>query len=181
MRLFIAIPLSAKIKTALQNIQQTLPKGVRKQPVEQMHITLRFLGETPQAIAQKVESYLDEIRADAFTLRTNGVGIFPQKGKPKIIWVDVEKNETLMNLHQKIEEVCVKNGFEPEKPTYIPHITLGKVKKTSARDAKSWVENEGQGINLISRIDSFILYESVFNIGGVNHKTVKKYLLRETQ
>ncbi len=151
--------------------------GVRKQPAEQMHITLRFLGETSAAKTEVIKTKLAAGRVSAFTVRVEGAGAFPEKGRPKIIWAGVEKTKLLMRLQQRIEEVCVSSGFAPEKRAFTPHVTIGKVKKARTKKVRKWI-NQHKKLNVAEfYTDRFVLYESRPKGGGVVHEAVEEYEL----
>ncbi|HLR76565.1 MAG TPA: RNA 2',3'-cyclic phosphodiesterase [Balneolaceae bacterium] len=177
MRLFIAIPLSDRIKAMLQEVQQSLPEGIRRQPEDQMHLTLRFLGETSPNRTKKIKDKLGKIELPAFALPIKGAGTFPPHKKYRIIWAGVQPVKPLMNLQKKVEEACTESGLEPEDRTYIPHITLGKVKKTSSNEVKKWVKTNGKGIKFETKASRFIIYESTFTGHSVKHNPKEKYCL----
>lgn len=138
MRLFIAIPLSEAVREKLSGLYQSMD-GMRWESQSQLHITLKFLGETDRDQLSELIRDLKNIRHTAFQMTISGFGTFPEKGRPKILWIGVTKPEPLKDLHQKIEQQCVEMGFEAEDRPFVPHITLARIKGTPRRDVMSFI------------------------------------------
>lgn len=177
MRFFVAIPLSEELKKKLKELQNTLPSDIRAQTPDQMHLTLRFLGETSAAKAETLKAQLKTIRSPAFELAIKGIGTFPANGKPKVIWAGVEKDALLMKLQKSIEKICVNTGFKPERRAFTPHITMGRIKGASSQTVQKWMKQHNDWKSEKLYVDSFILFESHHKAGGIIHKVVKKYLI----
>lgn len=128
MRLFISINFGTEILTQLKILQQELQeKGVkgcwRRQ--DKLHLTLKFLGEVEEKRLGKVIAELSRIDTpDPFKLELNGLGVFPNLYKPRILWVGFKDQPVLSVLHNQIEEVLEGLGFPREKRKYKPHLTL---------------------------------------------------------
>ncbi len=175
MGLFTAIPISEKLKGEIKELQNSLPNGIRHQSHDQMHITLRFLGKTSAAKAETVKAQLQNIQSPSFKLAIKGAGTFSKKGKPKVIWAGVKKEALLLKLQKEIEHLCINNGLKPEKRTFTPHITIGRVKNASPRKVKKWMNRQKSWKGEKLRVDRFVLYKSMQKSEGVIHKVVKKY------
>lgn len=96
------------------------------------HLTLRFIGKTPEEKIPQITKSVREITANmpVFTLKINKLGVFGSRYCPKVIWLGFEKNEILDNLFQQIEKKLVEElGFEPVEGNWVPHLTLGRIKK----------------------------------------------------
>src|SRR5262249_35118467 len=140
-RLFVAIALPDSIKKALLSIACGVP-GARWVEEDQMHFTLRFIGEVDGKIFRAIEDALANIQADALTLTLKGVGHFPPRGQPRILWVGLEKNEALLQLKNKIDHALRRVGVESDKRKFFPHITLARLRQTHAsRVGRFLVEN----------------------------------------
>jgi 2'-5' RNA ligase len=178
MRLFIAIPLPETILNSIIKLQEPI-RGIKWQKkVEQMHLTLRFLGETPQTELAGLQIELNTILMNRFTIQIEGVGVFPHQRSPRVIWAGIRKSKPLMELQQKVETRCRRSGFKPEKRSFKPHITFGRVKKASAKQVQTFIE--GKKVNLLSRqfnVTHFNLYRSDLNRSGAVHSLIERYLL----
>ncbi len=122
-RLFIAIDLPPDTLAALAQIQPRPVPGLRLTTSGQMHVTLHFIGESdpaPLAIA------LTKIQVHAFTLQVQGVGQFPPRGLPSVLWAGIKANPALTELHTGIADVLRATGLPTESRPYSPHITLAR-------------------------------------------------------
>ncbi len=144
MRSFFCIELNEVLKAQLDEIAQALKRKahahvswVRK---ENLHITLKFLGEIEAATVEEIKKAA-EAASDGvtpFELILNKLGAFPDLRRPRVLWIgSTEAPEAILKLHASLEERLSRLGFEPEEENYKPHITLGRIKEIS----KGEIEN----------------------------------------
>ena len=134
LRLFVAINLDPSLKASLAEIQARLK--ATQAPVswvkpEQLHLTLKFLGEVAEATLPALRDTLGRCLAEvsAFSLSFSQLGTFPPKGTPRVIWMGVsEGGQEVEKLHGRIEEALHPLGFPREDRPLHPHLTLGRVK-----------------------------------------------------
>jgi 2'-5' RNA ligase len=149
MRLFIAIQLPEPVKAVLlQTAAQMghhLPAGaVRWLKPEQMHLTLRFLGDTAVAQLPALQNQLTQLTngKKPFRLQLNGVGAFPNRRKPRVLWAGLAGELAALQLLQKeLEERVMGLGWPEEKRPFNPHLTLGRVKDARKVQALHWEVN----------------------------------------
>lgn len=145
LRLFVALELPDSILAALEDVQSKLQgklpaRAVRWVRGEGIHLTLKFLGETP---ATQCEAITDAVRAAcaghrSLTLRAAGLGCFPNPGRPRVVWVGLAGDlDRLARLQQAVEAALEPLGFRPEGRPFSPHLTLGRVKDASPADVKA--------------------------------------------
>lgn len=133
-RAFIAITLPIAIKTELEStIQKFMAQrvqGVRWVAVDNIHLTLKFLGDTPPAdLAQLTKILQAESAAHpSFTVEVAGIGAFPNPRRPRIIWVGLQAHAVLNDLVARIESAASSIGIQPEERAFSPHLTLGRIK-----------------------------------------------------
>lgn len=135
MRLFIAIELPQKIQKELY--EKTAPiraslSGVRWIPPENLHLTLKFLGEVASDRVDAVKASLQEAlsRGDfrPFGLEFKGVGAFPSISHPRVIWIGISQGgEALTQLANALEEELQNLGFERENRLYTAHLSIGRI------------------------------------------------------
>jgi 2'-5' RNA ligase len=130
LRLFVAIEIPSDIRgtlaTFLNEMRGAAPqaKWVR---AENLHVTLKFLGETDAAKLQAVRNGLASIRsAGPVTLEFRGLGFFPHEKRPRVFWVGIEASGNLKGLAQDIEHGMHKLGFPLEDRPFAPHLTLAR-------------------------------------------------------
>lgn len=169
MRLFIAIDLPDWTKRQLEELQDP-NLGVRWTSSETMHLTLRFIGDVEEvSVRENLVKQLSSVQGTVFNMTINKLGYFPPRKHPKILWAGIHKNNKLMQLQENIEQVCRSVGFEPEKRSYIPHITIGRTKNISKKEVHSFLnEHKKLRIEQIS-VNEFILYESKLHPDGAEH------------
>lgn len=125
MRLFIAIKLDGKTKAGIsQIIKQLRPHALRGRftPVENLHLTLLFIGETNRV--SDIKEAMEGLRTPAFEMVVGGLGRFPRSGGD-VYWLGVEADR-LVQIHRQLRESLVEKGFKLESRAYKPHLTLGR-------------------------------------------------------
>jgi RNA 2',3'-cyclic 3'-phosphodiesterase len=136
MRLFIAVPLPESVKIALEtasaSLGQNLPRGaIRWVRPAQMHLTLRFLGETAVSQLPSLQDQLTQLTSQhpSFVLQLNGIGVFPSRKKPRVVWAGLGGEvAALQALQAGLATRLLNLGWPQEKRPFRPHITLGRVK-----------------------------------------------------
>lgn len=154
-RTFIAIELPKSLKTGLVELQTRLqkkapPRAVRWVRPESIHLTIKFLGPTPETQVDDIIEDLESTCAflSPFTYTVGGLGCFPNLRRPRVIWVGVqEPTETLSNLQRAIEDACAGLGFERERRAFHPHLTLGRLHNRASRGEQGAIGNFVQGLD----------------------------------
>ena len=139
MRLFIAVPLPESVKLLLETtarmLAQGLPHGaIRWVRPQQMHLTLRFLGETAVSQLPSLQEQLTQLTSQhpSFVLQLNGIGVFPSRKKARIVWAGLGGEvAALQALQAGLAARLLNLGWPQEKRPFRPHITLGRVKDAS--------------------------------------------------
>ena len=175
-RLFVAIDLPTPVKNRLAPLCFGLP-GARWVEPEQLHLTLRFIGDVDAMVFQDVREALAEVRSELFPLRLEGVGFFPPRGKPRVVWVGISKNEQLLLLRKRVESVLVRTGLEPEGRKFSPHITLARLKNTPPSKVGAFLSHHGLFITEDFSVSEFLLYSSVLSNKGAKHYIEDSYPL----
>jgi RNA 2',3'-cyclic 3'-phosphodiesterase len=145
-RLFVAIDLPKAVKAALlaaaEQVGQRLPEGVvRWVKPEQLHLTLRFLGDTAVTQLPALQEQLSQLtaRQPAFHLQLNGLGAFPNRKRPRVVWAGLAGElPVLQVLQAELEDRVVGLGWPREERPFSPHITLGRVKDASRVEGLDW-------------------------------------------
>src|SRR6185437_1775902 len=127
-RLFVALDLPENIRARLLELQGGVP-GARWSTNQQLHLTLRFIGEVDGDVAHDIDDTLAVIRAPAFALELSGVGEFGGKN-PRALWAGVKPNDALLHLQRKIETAMQRIGLPAEQRKFTPHVTLARLRGT---------------------------------------------------
>jgi 2'-5' RNA ligase len=126
-RLFVGLDLSWEIREALDRLGGGGIPGARWVPEENLHLTLRFIGETHKHLAEEIDHALAALRAKKFSVQFSGVGTFNKGGREVALWVGVARNPQLDLLQSKIEQALQRVGLEPERRRFVPHVTLARL------------------------------------------------------
>jgi 2'-5' RNA ligase len=174
-RLFVAIRPPEDIRDLLIDAMDD-SADFRWQDEEQLHLTLRFIGEVERPVANDLAGALGGVRAQRFALRINGLGRFEQRNSGAL-WAGVEPNEPVAALAAKIERVCLAIGLEPERRAYHPHITLARWKGRRTRELESFLTRKRGLVSDWFEVDRFTLFESRLSRHGAHYEPVAEFPL----
>jgi len=132
-RAFIAIDLPTVLRENLSsvigNLQSANPNAVRWVPVQNIHLTLKFLGDISPANLQMLSKMLaaETKNIAPFEMSVGGIGAFPNHLRPRVVWIGVKAPLTLENLQRNIESETRRLGYAPEERPFSPHLTIGRI------------------------------------------------------
>jgi RNA 2',3'-cyclic 3'-phosphodiesterase len=174
-RLFVAIRPPQPIRDLLIDAMDD-SADFRWQDDEQLHLTLRFVGEVERPVAEDLAATLGSIRAQIFELRIAGVGRFEQRNSGAL-WAGVEPKPPVAALAAKVERACQSAGLEPERRAFHPHITLARWKGRRTREVHDFLERRAGLSSEPFVVDRFILFESRLSRHGAHYEQVAAYPL----
>ncbi len=183
-RLFIALPVPEEIKDSILGLRTNIP-GARWMEKEQLHITLKFIGEVDGGSFRQIKDLLAGIGYKSFTLRFSGVGVFPPGGRggrssPRVLWTGVENMEKLAGLRNRIERKLKTAGIPEEKRKFSPHLTLARLKNPSESALSRFLSiNHSFRTNTFTA-ERFFLYSSILKPSGAVYTVEADYPLTET-
>ena len=172
-RLFVAIRPPRAIRDLLIDAMDESP-DFRWQDEEQLHLTLRFIGEVDEGVAGDIDAALVQLRAPRFEVSLAGVGHFGDR----MLWVGVEKNPPLIHLRDKVESALVRLGLSPETRRYAPHVTLARLRNASEAKLQSFIAANALFRADAFRVDRFSLVASYLTKSGAIYKDQADYVLR---
>lgn len=175
-RLFVALRPPPPVRAALFAVMGGVERA-RWQSDEQLHLTLRFVGEVDGRMADDLAAALGSVTAAPFVLRVRGVGHFETKGRPNSLWAAVEPDEGLAVLERRVERACRAAGLPPETRKFVPHVTLARL-GSGAVGSGAWLARNGDLTAPAWPVDEFRLYESTLGSGGADYISVARYPLR---
>jgi 2'-5' RNA ligase len=137
-RAFVAIELDARLREAMRDLQARLrPRcsGIRMTRPEGIHLTLRFLGDTSPEQVETLQPLLASAAAacPAAEARVGGLGTFPDRGSPRILWLGLDVPATVFDLQRACERAARTAGFEREERPFKAHLTLGRWRDRAPR------------------------------------------------
>ncbi len=139
-RAFVAVPVPGEIKDAVREVGHAWKReleGIRWVDPDNLHLTLKFLGQTPIEKVKRIVSALGNHLAGegSFTVEFEGLEAFPSTRRPRVLFVGVTRGrEELSRLAARVDRALVPEGFEGEKRSSTPHLTLGRVKYIEDRE-----------------------------------------------
>lgn len=149
----------------------------RWQDDEQLHLTLRYVGEVERSVAEDVAAALGTVHAAAITLSIAGVGAFDGGGRPGgAVWAGVAPREPLAALHRKVDAALVRAGLPPERRAYLPHITLARLSR-GAGSPERFLAEQAMLASAPFTLGHILLYESHLSAGGATYEAVARYPL----
>ena len=148
----------------------------RWQDEEQLHLTLRFVGEIERPVANDLADALGRITAAPFQLHIADVGRFEQRNSGAL-WAGVEPKAPVAALAAKVERICQSIGLEPERRAFHPHITLARWKGRRTREVQDFMERTGGLSSEPFSVDHFVLFESRLSRHGAQYEEVARYPL----
>ncbi|MDQ8757862.1 RNA 2',3'-cyclic phosphodiesterase [Sphingosinicella sp. LHD-64] len=174
-RLFVAIRPPGNIRAFLLGAMGGV-SGARWQTDEQLHLTIRFIGEVDRHLAQDIHAALGCIHHPGFEITLKGIGAFDRRGQPEAVWAGVTPHEPLNALHKKVDQALARVGLAPEQRAYLPHITLARLNR-GAGPVGSLFEEAGGLSSPPFRIAAFALFESRLTPEGAVYTEVERYRL----
>ena len=176
-RLFVAIRPPESIRDLLVDAMGDTP-DFRWQDDEQLHLTLRFIGEVDRPTAVDVADLLGRIHAEKFSIRIKSVGRFEQRNSGAL-WAGVEPKAPLAALAGKVERACLSAGLEPERRAFHPHITLARWKGRRRHEVQRFLERASALASEPFEVDAFTLFESRLSRHGAHYEEVAAFPLHE--
>jgi 2'-5' RNA ligase len=176
-RAFIAIDLTREIRQQMDQVAAQLKKRlegvpVRWVPAENIHLTLKFLGDVSEANLEFLQKILQTEAANhhPFEFSAGGVGAFPAIRQPRVIWIGIEAPADLATLQHAIENAMARLGYAPEDRPFSAHLTLGRVSRNAtSRDTHAIgdaLESIKVGFLGAARVDQVHLYRSDLKQSG---------------
>jgi 2'-5' RNA ligase len=176
-RLFVSVELPAGVKSSLAQLAGDVP-GARWLEADELHLTVRFIGEVDGVVYKDVLAGLEEVGLPPFALTLRGVGHFPPRGEPRILWAGLERSAELVALHNKVESALVRAGVEPERRKFAPHVTLARLRGTPSRAVGSFIAINGLYHSEAFAVRDFQLFSSNLSGKRAVHRQEAVYPLR---
>lgn len=175
-RLFVAIDFPPAIRDRLIGLCRGVP-GARWVPPEQLHLTLRFIGEVDGPTFHDVAEALDEIHLPRFELRLKGVGHFPPGGEPRVLWAGVAPSDTLSRLRGAVERAVIEAGVAPDARRFTPHVTLARLKGARGGEVAPYLAEHSLFAGAPFQVGEFHLYSSWLGTKRAQHRIEASYPL----
>ncbi len=172
MRAFLAVEPSEAARDALEAVQQALPEG-RAVPREQLHLTLAFLGDQPEAALAELDAALTGFRLPGFDIRLTGLGCF---GRPDVLWAGLADPAPVVALQARLKAAIHGAGIVLERRRFRPHVTLARFARPPeplrlARFIETWSAFPCPPV----RVEQIVLFASTLTKAGAVHEELARY------
>ncbi|KAA5607426.1 RNA 2',3'-cyclic phosphodiesterase [Roseospira marina] len=176
MRLFIGLEPPADLRCELAALAIGLP-GARWVAADNLHMTLRFLGEVDPAGAEDLDAELRMMRAAPPTVSLQGIGTFGQGRKIHTLWVGAHREPALVHLRDRVEAAAVRAGFAPEGRKFTPHVTLARLKAPDATRLEGFIGAYNDRAFPPFTATEVVLFESHLTRDGAQYEALERYPL----
>lgn len=175
-RLFVAIRPPGDVRDLLIDAMDDSP-ALRWVGDEQLHLTLRFIGEVERPVANDIAAALYRVRSSNFQLRISGVGKF-EKRSGGALWAGVEPKTPVVSLAAKVERALQQVGLEPEHRAFSPHITLARWNRRTLEAVEAFLRRNSDLHSDPFDVDRFVLFESKLSRHGPHYEEIAAFALR---
>ncbi len=178
MRLFTAIDLPREQRNFLHRLTKEL-SGIRVTPQAQLHLTLNFIGEVNAMHFRKLCEECMAVTTTPFSIQLQGIGTFPPKGPPRILWVGVPPCLPLLQLQQLLKKKLLTTGIRQEERKFRPHITLARIKHCSQKDLSTFCKAHAELTFPPFTVTTYHLYSSRLSRAGAAHTLEQSFELQK--
>jgi 2'-5' RNA ligase len=179
-RLFIAIEIPQSVRSTFASLLKdfsAIAPQVKWVRAENLHVTLKFLGETQSAKLGPLQNALSAVRsADPVNLEFRGLGFFPHEKRPRVFWAGMEASANLKTLAEEIDQATHPLGFPLEERPFTPHLTLARFQPPGIppKLLQAIQEKSAQAFGSL-RTGEFHLIESKLKPTGAEYTTVQTF------
>lgn len=176
MRLFVAVTPPREIREQLAALRAPEIPRARWVPVERLHVTLRFLGETGPDRRARLESELAELTWDPVQARFRGTGSFGRP--PRVIWAGLEPEAPLISLARAVDGAARRAGYPQDDKTFRPHSTLARLERSPPHHVRAFLEATAALETPRFHVETFELYASTLGPEGPRYAVLSHFQAR---
>lgn len=177
-RIFAAIALPDDARQHLATLAGGVP-GARWVPPENMHLTLRFVGEVDELAFADIAAALTRVSAPAFDLVVDGVGHFARGRSPTMLWAGVARNPALDHLQGRVDQAVTGAGQPPDSRRFTPHVTLARLRGSPRGRVQQFIAEHSLFGLPPFRVNEFTLFSSFLGHTGAIYRPEATYALRD--
>jgi RNA 2',3'-cyclic 3'-phosphodiesterase len=175
MRTFIAVEISKEVRDYLYDLQKELKQKLKGKinwvAKKNLHITLKFLGDTNEEYLEKIKEKLNEIKFNKFSLELNEIDFFPNKEFVKVVFVNFKEDKNLIALQKEVDSNLLR--IIDDKQEFSAHVTLGRIKVV--KDRKSLLKGKVESKSF--EVNDFSLFKSKLSKDGPKYFKLEEYNL----
>ncbi len=155
--------------------------GIRPVEVENLHLTLRFIGEVDKNRFEEIREALMGVEAPILKIKLQGAGVFPEGKNPRILYAGMEKNDDLLLLKKIMDRLLHEIGIPNESRIFLPHMTLARFRQPLIQDDEikiiDFLKTCGRKESPIFEAGEFVLYQSSLHADGARYTEQAAYRL----
>ncbi len=170
----MALAMPGEIAERLSLLQHGLP-GARWRAVQSLHITLRFVGEVAETLADDLDSELAAVSAERFPMQLSGVGSFNDGVGVRAVWAGVAENSALRRLASRCNAAARRSGLASERRRFFPHVTLAYLNGVDPDRVARWIQTHNLWTSAKFRVEQFGLFSSRLGGGGSTYRLERAY------
>jgi 2'-5' RNA ligase len=178
MRIFVALDLDPAIREQIQKFVEeidTMAPGARWISSESLHVTLKFIGEQPDAAISQIEASLRSIQAEPFRVSFSGTGFFPTPRAARVFWIGIEAQDALARLAKAIDAALAQLGIPNEDRAFSPHLTLARTRGGSGAPGR---RKEDKPNRQFAKLQQFLATHAAPDFGTM---TAREFFLYRSQ
>ena len=175
-RLFVGIGFDQDLTARIATLQQGLP-GARWIDPANLHLTLRFIGEVDEDLAEEIHHGLAALVEPPFALTLTGLGLFGDRRRAHTLWLGVERSEALSRLAARIDGAVTQAGASPEPRKFNPHVTLARLKDTPPGRIQDFIDATGHFREEHVAVERFTPFRSILGRQGSQYDALEHYPL----
>ena len=175
-RLFVALEIPGPVRERLALVQGGVP-GARWVRPENLHLSLRFIGEVDEHAAADLDAQFGRISAGGFDLRIADVGSFGPDRNPTVLWAGAPRCDALQHLRDKVDRAVVAAGLTADDRKFKPHVTLARLKNGHRERVHRWLSDNAFLSTAPFPVDRFVLFRSHLNRNGASYEALAEYPL----
>ena len=142
-------------------------------PPQNMHLTMRFLGEITEPMIQAVKDIVEQVTRSfpPFEMETAGLGVFPDTRNPRVIWAGIHSDDSqLERLYAALSKVLEEKGFKADSRPFKSHVTIGRIKSDDAAAVIGCLEESDNVVFGHSKIRDLVCYRSTLHATGADYQ-----------
>ena len=164
-RLFVAIEIPAELRLRMTALCAGVERA-RWVPEENLHLTLRFIGEVGEDVGEDVVAALSALRGEPFAVTVVGAGHFATGRRVRALWLGVDRTPALDALRRRVESALVRSGLAPEQRKYSPHVTLARLPGAAPGEVSGWLAANALFRAAPFVVERFVLFSSHLGRAG---------------
>ncbi|NQV55478.1 MAG: RNA 2',3'-cyclic phosphodiesterase [Rhodospirillales bacterium] len=176
LRLFVGLQLPEELRSQLAGISSGIV-GARWLEPENMHMTLRFIGEVPEDTGEDIDAALSHLSAYPVEIEITGTGSFQSRDRARAVWAGINLSPGLADLQARVEAAMQRAGLAPEHRKFLPHVTLARLKRVPVESIAPYLEAHGDLKAAPFTANEVALFQSHLGHAGASYQILATYPL----